>query len=295
MREVIANGYLEWPASKGDLIKVMCWVGNEPVQTHMHEFIEISFIAMGSCTHKYHNSEVKLIPGDIFVITPHERHSYEITSKTVIYNCLFYPEVLGEDWNKLKNIMSIYDLLIVEPFYRIESGRHEILHLLPPEVEYIESLLKKMLEEQENRRQGFELMQKSNLINFLCTLGRIWDKQFEGSSRVYLNRRDMLAEAIIFIEKDMKDKMSVKDIASKVYLSPNYFRKVFKEVTGLTPIDYINSIRISKARKLLAEGKMSITEVAETVGINDLNYFSRLFNSMVGCSPSEFRRKSELY
>ena len=295
IEEIILDGYLQWPALEDDLIKVMCWVGDEPVETHKHDFIEIAFIAQGTCAHGYHDSQIRLIPGDLFVITPHEEHSYKISSKTVIYNCLFYPEALGEDWNRLKGIESIYDLLIVEPFYRPESGKQEILHLSPPEAEYIELVLKRMVGEQEDRLEGFELVQKSNLIVFLCMLGRVWKKQFGEKNNIYLNRRDMLAGSISFIENNIINELKIDDLASKAYLSPNYFRKIFKETTGLTPIDYINGIRISKAREFLGTGRMSVTEVGEAVGIRDLNYFSKIFKSMVGCSPSSYKKMFKKY
>jgi AraC family L-rhamnose operon regulatory protein RhaS len=245
--------------------------------------------------HTYHGYEVCLIPGDVIVITPHEEHSYKIDAKTVIYNCLFYPEAMKEDWHRLQEVKNIFDFLIVEPFYRMESCRQEILHLEPSVAASVEALLKKMLEEQEKKQPDFVLVQKSYLILLLCLLGRAWDKQFNESKTLYLGKRDLLAEAIHFIESNTTSELRVEDIAAKVYLSPNYFRKVFKEATGLTPIDYINRIRVSKACELLRDEYISISRVAEMVGINDLNYFSRLFRSLAGCSPSEFRKKSKLY
>lgn len=291
----IIDGYMKWPNTADNLIKVMCWSDNKPVDTHKHDFIEIAFIAYGSCMHTYHGSNIKLIPGDVFVITPHEEHSYKINDKTVIYNCIFYPEALGEDWDKLRDIKSIFDMLIVEPFYRFESERQEILHLEPSEASYLEMLLKKMIEEQEKKHYDLELLQKSNLIILLCLLGRAWEKQFSESKILYGGKRNMLAEALHFMENNMNSELKVEEIAAKVYLSPNYFRKIFKEATGLTPIEYINRIRISRACNLLSNGNMTVSQVAETVGINDLNYFSRLFKSIADCTPSEFKRKSELY
>ena len=105
----------------------------------------------------------------------------------------------------------------------------------------------------------------------------------------------MLAQAIYFIESNLCTALKVEDVASVVYLSPNYFRRVFKEATGQTPIEYINKIRITKASKLLKEENVSISKVSELVGINDLNYFSRLFKTLMGCSPSDYKKKSELY
>lgn len=276
-------------------IKVMCWTGNKPVETHSHEFIEIAFLVYGSCLHIYHGESSRLIPGDIFIITPHEEHSYEINSKTVIYNCLFFPEALGEDWNKLKSIKSVYDLLIVEPFYRLESEKQEILHLEPANAEYMELLLRKMLEEQNVKRQGFELINKSNLIILLCELGRVWDKQLSGSKTLYSGKRDLLAQALYFIESNLNTDLKVEAVASSVYLSPNHFRRVFKEATGQTPIEYINKIRITKASRILKEESMTVSKAAELVGINDLNYFSRLFKALMGCSPSDYKKMSELY
>ena len=276
-------------------IKVMCWIGDKPVETHSHEFIEIAFLVYGSCTHIYHGMRTRLIPGDIFIITPNEEHSYAISSKTVIYNCLFYPEALGEEWNKLKAIKNVYDLLIVEPFYRSESGQHEILHLEPANAEYMELLLKKMLEEQGARRFGFEIIIKANLTILICELGRVWDTQLSGSKTLYGGKRDMMAEAIYFIESNLSSEFKVGDVATSVYLSPNHFRKVFKEATGQTPIEYINKVRITKALKFLKNDDMTISRVSELVGINDLNYFSRLFKTQVGCSPSDYKRKSGFY
>jgi AraC family L-rhamnose operon regulatory protein RhaS len=287
--------YIKWPAAGNDLIKVMCWSGAESIVTHKHEFIEIAFVTYGSCNHTYHGSIARLIPGDVFIITPHEEHSYTINSKTVIYNCLFYPEALGEDWDRLREIKSVYDLLIVQPIYHFGPQQQEILHLEPAETAYLKSLLKKMLKEQDNKYAGFELMRKSYLSNLLCTLGRAWEKQLSESKIPNNSKRDMLAEALHFIESNMLSELKVEDIAERVYLSPSYFRKVFKEVTGMNPIEYINKIRISKACMLLADRDMTVSQVAETVGIFDSNYFSRLFKNIVGCSPSKFKRKSELY
>jgi len=291
MAEIIVEGYLEWPAAEYDRIKVMRWVGNERVTTHRHEFIEIVVLVQGACVHTYHGEKVKLIPGDILIITPHEDHSYEISSRTVIYNCLFYPDALGEDWNRLKQVTNIYDLLIVEPFYRPEEGHQEVLHMTPEENDALKSILDNMLTEQESRTEGFELIQKANLIRFLCSLGRVWKKQFDTGGKLYSCRRNMMSEAMAYIEQNMKEEMRIEILASRAYLSPSYFRKLFKETTGLTPIEYINSLRISKAKQLLESGSLSVTEAAEAVGINDPNYFSKIFKAAAGITPTEYKRK----
>ena len=291
METPVTYNYTQWPASSQDQIRVMRWEGKQEVVPHRHDFIEIAFFDGGTCIHRYQGADVRLIPGDLLVIIPHEDHAYEVVSESVIYNCLFYPEALGEDWDKLKSISGIYDLLIVEPFYRPESGIHDVLQLLPAEREGAISILKTMMAEQESRRDGYELMQKANLTQLLCLLGRAWGKQFQQKTDLYLGKRNLLAAAMDYIEENIRNELKVGNLASKVYLSPTYFRRLFKETTGLTPIDYINSIRIAKARNLLEEGDMPISEVGTAVGIVDQNYFSKLFKSLTGMSPSDYRRK----
>lgn len=290
---IMDGTYLLWPAEKDEFIKISVYNDNGPVSSHMHDFIEIVFIAHGSCFHKYHDTEVALIPGDVFIVLPHEEHSYMINSKTIIYNCLFYPEVLGEDWKLIKDISGVQNLLMVEPFYRIEQNRQEILHLNSPETNYFESILKKMIKEQEDKSSGYRLVQKAYLIILLSMLGRIWENQFKESEVYFNEKRNMLAETLKYIDSNFTDELRIRQLALKSYLSPDYFRKVFKEITGLTPIEYVNSIRMSKASKLLEDDRIPIARVAEMVGINDVNYFSRLFKAIFGYSPSEYRKRNK--
>src|ERR1700730_11643950 len=101
---ITIDNYTPWPANKDELIKVGVFHNNTPVVSHMHDYIEIVLITRGSCVHRYHNTEVTLIPGDVFIVVPHEEHSYAITSKVTIFNCQFYPEAIGQDWKELKKI-----------------------------------------------------------------------------------------------------------------------------------------------------------------------------------------------
>lgn len=286
--------YTSWPAQASDLITVGRYVCTAPVTTHKHDFIEIVFVARGSCLHKYLDSEVVLMPGDCFVVMPHEVHAYDISSETILYNCLFYPQGLGEDWNRLHRLKPLYDLLMVEPFYRTESGQQQILRLEPVEAGAVEDLLEKMIQERQMKCEGSDIMLKARLMIFLTTLARNWDSQSLHASRSFHGKRELLAKAFDYIEQNLTDELKVDQLAAAAFVSPHHFRRLFKEVSGMSPIEYINRLRISRARELLQDKKLSISQVAEWVGINDINYFSRLFRSLSGISPSEYRKKRDL-
>ena len=62
---------------------------------------------------------------------------------------------------------------------------------------------------------------------------------------------------------------------------------------GTTPIKYINNLRMKKAKELLANSDMSISEISELVGFQSIHYFSRNFKEREGCAPLAYRRKHQ--
>ncbi len=82
------------------------------------------------------------------------------------------------------------------------------------------------------------------------------------------------------------------EIAERIGLSPAYFSRLFKRVTGLTFQEYLIQLRIARAQQLLLEGRLHIAEVARESGFRDPYYFSRLFHRRIGCCPSEYQRGS---
>jgi AraC-like DNA-binding protein len=78
-------------------------------------------------------------------------------------------------------------------------------------------------------------------------------------------------------------------LASECNLSPTHFRRIFDKYTGSSPKEFILSMKISKAKQLLSEGK-SIKEVAELSGFNDIFYFMRAFKKMSGITAGRFNR-----
>ena len=93
------------------------------------------------------------------------------------------------------------------------------------------------------------------------------------------------------ILRNLKHQIRVTDIAAELGVSDRYLYNLFVKFEGVSPKQFINNARISKAKKLLTELDMTVTEVAESVGFSDVLNFSHFFSGQTGISPSKFRKK----
>ncbi len=95
-----------------------------------------------------------------------------------------------------------------------------------------------------------------------------------------------------YIEENCGKELSRETVGQYAYLSPGYVAKLFKQETGCSLRDYVNQCRIERAKRLLAEGKKNVSEVAVSVGFDNFSYFSTLFKKHTGASPSEYMKQS---
>ena len=95
-----------------------------------------------------------------------------------------------------------------------------------------------------------------------------------------------------YIHSDIGRKITLADIGNLTFFSPIYCDTVFKKEVGRSIVDYALDRRIEEARRLLLEGTMPLAEIAEAVGFDDYNYFSRVFKKRSGYSPTAYRRLS---
>ena len=103
-----------------------------------------------------------------------------------------------------------------------------------------------------------------------------------------------IEKALRFIEKNMEKSLTLTEIAKESGMSKYYFSRTFKVSIGRSFKQYLTEKRIDRAKSLLANKDLNITEVCFLVGFNDLAYFDRVFRQKEGVTPSAFRKQSQL-
>lgn len=104
----------------------------------------------------------------------------------------------------------------------------------------------------------------------------------------------LVEQAKLLVEEHYASDISVAEVASILYVHPNYLTRVFKAETGLSLMDYISKRRIERAKGLLAQPGYKVYEVAEQVGYESIAHFNRMFKRETGMSPKDYQKHLSL-
>lgn len=103
------------------------------------------------------------------------------------------------------------------------------------------------------------------------------------------NRNKTIEAACVYIQNHLSEPLTREFLAEKVFVSPSYFGRLFKNATGMCFNDYLTELRIDHAKACLAQN-MPIKEIAAATGFRNVKYFSEMFYKKTGYMPSEYRR-----
>ncbi len=146
--------------------------------------------------------------------------------------------------------------------------------------------------------KGLE-MPDNNLLHSIENSSNIFELESIVKSLLQILRETLLAseisysktvkDSIAYITENLKEPITLEQLAGHVHVNPSYLSRTFKKETGHTITDFINLKRIERAKELLSDRSILTYEIAEQVGFNDPAYFSAIFKKYVGMTPKEFR------
>ncbi|MBQ7624941.1 MAG: helix-turn-helix transcriptional regulator [Clostridia bacterium] len=136
------------------------------------------------------------------------------------------------------------------------------------------------------KKPGYKYKCASLLYEFLSGLKAEEALGYENSRQALI-----IAPGVDAIHREYAGGMTVAKAAEKCGVSPEYFRALFKKEFGVSPLKYIDRLRLERASELLREGMCTVSDAAELSGFSDVSSFSRAFRRFFGVSPAEARKK----
>lgn len=243
----------------------------QPLCPHIHQHcMEIVFLLKGFQVYEAEQAHFNLCGSDIFVAYPDELHSSGS-----------YPEsVCDLIWMQL-------DLRSSLPFFGLEENRAAQLRMALrslPRIFRGDAALRSTLTEAFfalANSDRFEQIYGEQLL--VCSLFRL--KKL--SQKLYVPHTSSIGEAIAYIHDNLSEPIQLEQAAACCGLSLSRFKAKFKEETGTTARDYINQVKLERAKRLLESGQ-SITQVAMDLGFTTPNYFATVFKKYHGETPSQY-------
>jgi AraC-like DNA-binding protein len=139
--------------------------------------------------------------------------------------------------------------------------------------------------------QWSAVMRGAYLTQFVVLLWRALSHCRNAPESNTEEKRMRIGHIIELIHTGMRTDLSLSELAGKAFMSESHFSHVFKDVTGVSPRQYVIESRIGRAREMLAHSESSVVDIAAELGYTSPQYFSRVFKQQTGLTPLEYRRR----
>lgn len=235
---------------------------------HQHEYYEIEYITNGNGIQFINGEKTEIKAGDVSFITPSDFHGYVFDSVFNTITIHFSEESVGSEYREL-----------------IDEAEVGLINNAPL------SLVKEL-------NNIFDIYNTDNSwtsLRLTNCLERILIEFFSNENRSYKENKvvDKITEAIGYVNKNYRDSISVKGLSEMLFISPEYFSKMFKQRTGRSFVKYVTDKRLEYAKKLL-RGGASVTDASYASGFGSERNFSRQFAKRFGKSPSDYKKTHKM-
>ena len=231
---------------------------------------QILYVANGKTHFWFDGREEIVSTGHMVLYKPEEIQKY-------VYYLEDNPEVFwihftGSD---VKNILAYHGISLDEHVF--------YCGVLPD----YKALFRKIIQELQLCRYGYEDYIASLFNDILLLV----DRQQHEQKKTTGNVQEQIERAAAYFNENYNTKISIDDYAESLHISTNWFIHNFKQYAGMSPAQYILSLRMVNAQSLLERTTYNIKEISEIVGYENPLYFSRVFKKEIGKSPAQYRKE----
>ncbi len=227
----------------------------------------ILYIQRGACTIMVDGAPTRIEKGHLIIFHPFEPQYYAFKKQDDSISCFIH--------------FSGYACAQLLKKYGME-GRT----LYVGDSSRLDKIFMNMLEEFQQKREFFEDVSAAHLLEFLSCAGRLAEYS---RKNVNLNLSHKMREICLNMQQDFSENHDIGYYAKMCNISTDRFSHAFRECMGCSPKSYLLKIRVNAACDLLARTNLSNSEIAEKVGMTDVNYFSRIIKKYTGQTPKYFR------
>jgi len=257
-----------------------------PFIPHTHNFIELEIITNGSACHIVEGKTYNIKKGDVIVIKPSFVHELQNVNNLEHFNFKFDLEkliLLESDIEKLSGFQSLF---IINPYSKYNQDYKSHLFLEEEQFNNVIILCELLYTEWLNKNDGYKWVIKSYFLSLITYLSRNFSPNTTSSS---LKIQEIVKTAT-FVQENLAKKITVSMLGAMACLSERQYTRVFKEIYGVAPIEYVINCRLAQSCRMLKNSQKSLMEISLACGFGDKVSFSRLFKNRYAITPGQYRK-----
>ena len=245
---------------------------------HYHPYYEIYFLISGQRKFFFHNKILKLAHGDVMIIKPNEVH-----------RAIPIGDSQSQEYERYLLNIDVALFSKIERYNKeIKSAlKRKTISLSAEKLLEIITIIRKIEKELKSSDKQYQVSIRNHIERILIDLCL---QKTDNTVEQHFSKNDIrIQEAIDYIVSNYNKKITLKECAKVCVMGESNFTKVFHEIVGMNLKSYINLVRIEKSCEFLTGSSLTITEISEKVGFDNVSYFAEVFKKTLGTSPKEFR------
>ncbi|MBR4868707.1 MAG: helix-turn-helix domain-containing protein [Clostridia bacterium] len=249
-----------------------------------HEQIEILYFHQGKAKLKCSDQLFEVQKGDVVIINSFEPHQVTQVDCETVYDCIMIDSALYRNATSADEEHRFFQLLADSRigFKTLVQNDHEIIHS-------IETICK----EDKTRPLFYDIAIRVQVLDLLVHLFRRHVQNDVSFYRLIdnLQQYDRIQPALDLMRSRLGEHIALEELAATCHLSASHFCRLFRQITGYSPIQYLVELRLQEAATLLKRTDKTISQIAYEVGFDDIGYFSRKFKTQFGISPTKAKKR----
>ncbi len=254
---------------------------------HSHEYSELVVVLAGQAQRTTEAGNQPIQTGDVFVINGNTRHGFESAKGLRLCNVMFDPAQFPNDKRDLDSMMGFHALFELEPRQNETPIPQRKLRLNPQDLVFVTALLTSMQNEIEAAEDGWQTMIRSKFPILVIFLSRRYAQQQKDNTSPLVRMANVMA----YIRANYGSAIRMEELAHIAHLSVSQLQRSFKKVYHITPVRFINQVRIHQACELLGDPNRDLTSIALDCGFSSSAFFSTQFKQVMNESPSNYRKR----
>ena len=253
-------------------------------EPHWHELGELLIVQEGVLLLHLGEKTLRMQKGDICLVNQYGIHSTRSIQSPMRGHVIFFnPSLLLNSKSMHEDERKIEAMIYGDRCFYLPYQPND------PIYEEVNSAIHHIIDQVLKAEPGYMLFAKAHLLSFLGHMVRNQERFLLITNPNQRQQRERLDTILQYLEYNYPNKITLKQIAATINVSPYRFCHVFRELTGESFSRYLLHFRVAKSQEMLVHERKNITEIALNCGFNNISYFNHIFKRTTGYTPGQYR------